>query len=444
MGPEPQILRQIAPGVVWVCALLAAMLSLNTLFASDHQDGSLEQMLLSRHSTVLIAAGKALAHWVLTGLPLILAAPVLGVLFDMRSDAILTMVAGLILGTPVLSLLGSIGAALTLGLRSGGVLILCWSCPLSIPVLIFGAGAVGMVDSGLSPAGHLSCWAPCCCCRSSRHPLRRRRLCVFRYPDANPFTFEPGMSRSIRLFTFAAPSRFYWLTGKLLPWLWATAALFAIAGLYMGFFVAPTDATQGDAYRIIFVHVPAAWMSMVLYLVMAGWAVFGWAANARLASMVARALAPTGAMFTFLALWTGALWGKPTWGTWWVWDARLTSELILLFLYLGYMALVESIDDVRRADHAGALLALIGAINVPVIYFSVRWWNTLHQGATISMTAAPKMAATMLNAMLLMTIAFWAYSFAVVFLRTRAIVLERERQAQWVIDMGLKAREASK
>jgi heme exporter protein C len=252
------------------------------------------------------------------------------------------------------------------------------------------------------------------------------------------------MSRSIRLFTFAAPSRFYWLTGKLLPWLWATAALFAIAGLYVGFFVAPTDATQGDAYRIIFVHVPAAWMSMLLYLVMAGWAVFGWAANARLASMVARALAPTGAMFTFLALWTGALWGKPTWGTWWVWDARLTSELILLFLYLGYMALVESIDDVRRADHAGALLALIGAINVPVIYFSVKWWNTLHQGATISMTAAPKMAATMLNAMLLMTIAFWAYSFAVVFLRTRAIVLERERQAQWVIDMGLKVREASK
>ena len=244
------------------------------------------------------------------------------------------------------------------------------------------------------------------------------------------------MSRSIRLFMFAAPSRFYALSGFLLPWLWLVAIGFALAGLYTGFFVAPTDATQGDSYRIIFVHVPAAWMSMVLYLVMAGWAVFGWAANARLASMVARALAPTGAMFTFLALWTGALWGKPTWGAWWVWDARLTSELILLFLYLGYMALVESIDDVRRADHAGALLALIGAINVPIIYFSVKWWNTLHQGATISMTAAPKMAATMLNAMLLMTVAFWAYSFAVVFMRTRAIVLERERQAQWVIDLA--------
>jgi heme exporter protein C len=246
------------------------------------------------------------------------------------------------------------------------------------------------------------------------------------------------MNRSIRLNMFAAPSSFYALSGFLLPWLWLIAIGFAVAGLYIGFFVAPTDATQGDSYRIIFVHVPAAWMSMVLYLVMAGWAVFGWAANARLASMVARALAPTGAMFTFLALWTGALWGKPTWGTWWVWDARLTSELILLFLYLGFMALVESIDDVRRADHAGALLALVGAINVPIIYFSVKWWNTLHQGATISMTAAPKMAATMLQAMLLMTVAFWAYSFAVVFMRTRAIILERERQAQWVRDLAAK------
>jgi heme exporter protein B len=150
------VLRQIAPGVVWVCALLAAMLSLNTLFSSDHQDGSLEQMLLSRHPTVLITAGKALAHWVLTGLPLILAAPVLGVLFDMQSMAILTMVGGLILGTPVLSLLGSIGAALTLGLRSGGVLILLLVLPLCSPVLIFGAGAVAMVDSGLSASGHLS------------------------------------------------------------------------------------------------------------------------------------------------------------------------------------------------------------------------------------------------------------------------------------------------
>ncbi len=236
----------------------------------------------------------------------------------------------------------------------------------------------------------------------------------------------------MRLFTFAAPSRFYALAGALTPWLWAAALLLSAAGLYMGFFVAPTDATQGESYRIIFIHVPAAWMSMVLYLAMAFWAAIGWAFNARLASMVARALAPTGAMFTFLALWTGAFWGKPTWGTWWVWDARLTSELILLFLYLGYMALVNAIDDERRADKAGALLAIVGSVNVPIIYFSVKWWNTLHQGASVSITAAPKMASTMLTAMLIMTFAFWAYAFAVVFTRSRALVLEREHDTQWV------------
>ncbi|MFO1220353.1 MAG: heme ABC transporter permease CcmC [Burkholderiaceae bacterium] len=240
------------------------------------------------------------------------------------------------------------------------------------------------------------------------------------------------MNLPLRWTTFAAPSRFYALTAALGGWLWALAAILALAGLYMGFFVAPTDATQGDSYRIIFIHVPAAWMSMILYLAMAFWAGVGWMLNARMASMLARALAPTGAMFTFVALWTGSFWGKPTWGTWWVWDARLTSELILLFLYLGYIALVASIDDAVRGDKAGAVLALVGAVNVPIIYFSVKWWNTLHQGATISMTAAPKMAQTMLMAMLLMTFAFWAYAFAVVFARARALALERERDTDWV------------
>ena len=233
-------------------------------------------------------------------------------------------------------------------------------------------------------------------------------------------------------YTFAAPSRFYQLAGWAIPWLWAAAIVLAAIGLYIGFFVAPTDATQGESYRIIFIHVPAAWISMVLYLAMAFWAGIGWAFKTRLSSMVARAIAPTGALFTFIALWTGAFWGKPTWGTWWVWDARLTSYLILLFLYLGYIALTEAIDDTRRADNAGALVALVGAVNVPIIYFSVKWWNTLHQGATVSMTAAPKMAHTMLTAMLIMTFAFWAYAFAVVFMRTRAIVMERERDAEWV------------
>ncbi len=235
-----------------------------------------------------------------------------------------------------------------------------------------------------------------------------------------------------RLFHFASPARFYALAARLSRPLWALAVALAVAALYVGFFIAPTDATQGDAYRIIFIHVPAAWMSMVLYLAMAAWAAIGWGLNARLASMFARAIAPTGAMFTFLALWTGSLWGKPTWGAWWVWDARLTSELILLFLYLGYLALVDAIDDTRRADRAGALLAIVGSVNVPIIYFSVKWWNTLHQSASITATSAPTMAASMLIAMLLMTLAFWAYAFAVVFTRTRAIVAERERYAQWL------------
>jgi len=230
----------------------------------------------------------------------------------------------------------------------------------------------------------------------------------------------------------AAPSRFYTFAGAALPWCWALTLLSGLAGLYIGFLVAPTDFQQGEAYRIIFIHVPAAWMSMLLYLALAFWAAWGWILNARMASMYARALAPTGALFTFIALWTGALWGKPTWGTWWVWDARLTSEFILLLLYLGYIALTEAIDDARRATHAGALLALVGVVNIPVIYFSVRWWNTLHQGATINLGAAPKMAGTMLTAMLLMTISFWAYSFAIGFTRARAIVLEQEADAHWV------------
>ena len=240
------------------------------------------------------------------------------------------------------------------------------------------------------------------------------------------------MNPSLRWSTFAAPSRFFWLADVLNPWLWGVAIVLAAVGLYVGFFVAPVDATQGNSYRIIFIHVPAAWISMVIYLAMAFWAAVGWMFNARMASMLARALAPTGAMFTFLALWTGSFWGKPSWGTWWVWDARLTSYLILLFLYLGFIALVTAIDDVVRGDKAGAVLAIVGAVNIPVIYFSVRWWNTLHQGATVSLTKAPSMAQTMLLAMMLMTFAFWAYAFAVVFTRAQALALERERDTDWV------------
>ena len=238
-------------------------------------------------------------------------------------------------------------------------------------------------------------------------------------------------TQRINWFKYAAPQRFHAFAGAAVPWFSAAAVLLTLAGLYIGLLRAPTDAQQGEAYRIIFVHVPAAWMSMVVYLAMAFWAGVGLVFNARLASMLANALAPTGALMTFIALWTGALWGKPTWGAWWVWDARLTSELILLFLYIGYMALHAAIDDTRRADRAAALLALVGVVNVPIIYFSVKWWNTLHQGASVSLTRAPSMAATMLLGMAVMALAFWAYCIAVALVRVRVIILERERTAAW-------------
>ena len=241
----------------------------------------------------------------------------------------------------------------------------------------------------------------------------------------------------MNLFKYAAPSTFYPLAGRLIPWFYGAAAVLTVIGLYIGFFVAPTDFQQGEAYRIIFIHVPSAWMSMFVYLVMAFWAAIGLAFNTRLSSMMALALAPTGALMTFIALWTGALWGKPMWGTWWVWDARLTSELILLFLYIGFMALHASIDDPRRADRAAAVLAIVGAINVPIIYFSVQWWNTLHHGASVSLTNSPSMATTMLAGMLVMAVAFWMYCIGAALSRCRAIILERERNADWVKEVVL-------
>ncbi len=240
--------------------------------------------------------------------------------------------------------------------------------------------------------------------------------------------------RNINWFRYAAPQPFYGLAGKLIPWFAVGALILGVAGLYIGLLIAPTDAQQGDAYRIIFIHVPAAWMSMFIYLLVAFWAAIGLIFNARLASMLALSLAPTGALMTFIALFTGALWGKPTWGTWWVWDARLTSELILLFLYFGFLSLHASIDDPRRADRSAAVLALVGVINVPIIYFSVKWWNTLHQGATISMTKAPAMASQMLLGMLLMVGSFWLYSIATSLYRCRTLVLEREEHAAWVVE----------
>lgn len=239
----------------------------------------------------------------------------------------------------------------------------------------------------------------------------------------------------INWFKYSSPATFYPLAGRLVPVFTVLALLLIGVGLYMSFFVAPTDYKQGEGYRIIFVHVPAAWMSMFIYLIMAGWAAIGLIFNTRLSGMMTTALAPTGAIFTFLALWTGAFWGKPMWGAWWVWDARLTSELILLFLYIGFIALQGAIEDTRRADRAGAILLLVGVVNIPIIYYSVKWWNTLHQGSSISLENGSSMGETMLWTMLIMALGFWAYTIATALARVRLLMLERERETTWVKEL---------
>jgi len=235
-------------------------------------------------------------------------------------------------------------------------------------------------------------------------------------------------------FYFSSPSTFYRFAGRLAPWFFALAALLTAAGLYMGLVVAPTDAQQGEVYRVIFIHVPAAWMSMFLYFVMACYAGLSLTFNTRLSAMMARAIAPTGAMFTFMALWTGAFWGRPTWGTYWAWDARMVSELVLFFLYVGFIALANAFEDPRRGDRAASLLALIGVVNLPIIYFSVQWWNTLHQGSSVKFTGST-MHIAMLQGMLLMAFACWMYAIGATLTRVRSVILERERRTHWVREL---------
>lgn len=225
------------------------------------------------------------------------------------------------------------------------------------------------------------------------------------------------------------------MSAKLVPWFAVSALLVAVYGLYLGLFVAPPDYQQGESYRIIFIHVPAAWMSMFVYVVMAVSAAIGLIWQIRLADVIAASSAPIGASFTFIALVTGSLWGKPMWGTYWVWDARLTSELILLFLYFGYMALQSSIEDQRMADKASGLLAIVGVVNIPIIHYSVEWWNTLHQGATVTKLDKPSIHIDMLIPLLLMALAFKLFYVAVVLIRARNEVLYRDRNRRWVREL---------
>ena len=238
---------------------------------------------------------------------------------------------------------------------------------------------------------------------------------------------------SINWFKYASPASFYPLAGKSIPWFLWLALILSIIGLYWGFFKTPDVLTeQREYYRIIFVHVPAAWLAMWLYIVLVGWAAIGLIFNTRLSFMMAAAIAPTGAMFTFLSLWTGAFWGKTSWGTWWDWDPRMTSQLILLFLYVGYMALQSAIDDIRRADRASALLAIVGLVLIPIIFWSINCPDPNQCAALHQRSSLKTVEANILAAMLIMTLAFWSYSFGVIFMRLRNLILERERNSNWV------------
>ncbi|HYW91536.1 MAG TPA: heme ABC transporter permease [Gammaproteobacteria bacterium] len=233
---------------------------------------------------------------------------------------------------------------------------------------------------------------------------------------------------------WASPRHFYELSGKLLPWLSALTIICMLAGLVGGLYFAPPDYQQGNVFRIIYVHVPSALLSMMVYVVMAGAAAVNLVWKIKMADVVARCSAPLGAAFTFLALVTGSIWGKPTWGTYWVWDARLTSELILLFLYLGYMGLRAAIETPETAARASGILALVGVVNIPIIHYSVDWWNTLHQGTTISFTT-DNISTSMLVPLLFMIVAFMSYYAVVLMLRMRCEILDRERKSRWVIQM---------
>jgi heme exporter protein C len=231
--------------------------------------------------------------------------------------------------------------------------------------------------------------------------------------------------RSSGLHRFANPGRFLRLSGQVLPPLAVLAVLLTLVGVVWGLFYAPADWQQGDAVRIMYVHVPSAWLASSGYFALALCSAAALIWRHPLADMAAVEIAPVGAGFTALCLATGSLWGKPMWGAWWVWDARLTSVLVLFFLYLGHIALVRAFDDPQRGYRAGAILALIGVVNLPVIKFSVDWWNTLHQPATITLTGAPTMYLGMLWPLLLCTLGFSLGFAAIVIARLRAAVMER-------------------
>ncbi|MDC8832663.1 heme ABC transporter permease [Alteromonas gilva] len=238
------------------------------------------------------------------------------------------------------------------------------------------------------------------------------------------------------LHPYAKPERAYQLCQRLEPYLWWPGMLALLVGCIWGLAFAPQDYQQGDSFRIIYIHVPSAILSMSTYVVMAVAALVGIVWQWRTAFMAMIAMAPVGAVVTFIALFTGAAWGKPMWGTWWVWDARLTSELILLFLYLGVIALYGAFEDKQQAGKAAGVMAMVGVVNIPVIHYSVEWWNTLHQGATISKFDKPSIAPEMLWPLLIALLGLALFIAAVSVMRMKNEIIRREYHRPWVKDLA--------
>ena len=235
-----------------------------------------------------------------------------------------------------------------------------------------------------------------------------------------------------KLFENISPKNFYYFSSKIIPWSFFVSVIFITYGLYLGLFVAPQDYQQGDAFRIIYVHVPSAWLSLFAYSAVFFCSIITLVYKIKVFEILTIASAKNGALFTFLALVTGSIWGKPMWGTWWVWDARLTSELILLFIYLSIIFLYYSFDDYKKGAKEANILAIVGFINIPIIHFSVEWWNTLHQGPSVMKFSTPSIASEMLYPLVYTTIGFTSYLLAVVLSSSRNELMEREKSTKWI------------
>ena len=240
------------------------------------------------------------------------------------------------------------------------------------------------------------------------------------------------MSMLKNIFNKISPNGFYFFTTQLTPWLLSISLTLISYGIYQGLFIVPPDYQQGDAFRIMYVHVPSAWLSLFAYSVLAFCSIVSLVWRIKVFEVLSISAAKIGALFTFLTLVTGAIWGKPMWGTWWVWDARLTSELILFFIYISIILLNYSFDDYKKGARAANILAIVGLINIPIIHFSVEWWNTLHQGPSVMKIGTPSISTEMLIPLIYVSIGFTFYFFGSLFLSARNILLTRERNKAWV------------